>query len=76
MFCLWRHRGTSFSNNKDKVKPISGCFRSISCDKNRQCRPILSKQREAITEDNKLSIDVPDILCLRARRNLKDIFIE
>jgi len=77
--CLWRHRGNVnkiFANNKELVKTVSGCLCTIPSDKNRRCRHFPSEQREAITEDNKLSTDVPDILCLGAGRDHKSIFIE
>lgn len=35
-----------------------------------------SEQRETITEDKKLSTDVPDILCLGAGRDHKNFIIE
>lgn len=54
------------------VKAVSGWFHSILCNENRQCRHILSKQREPIKEDNKLTTDVPDILSLGAERDLKN----
>lgn len=56
----WPRQSTSVS-----FKPL--------CDEEPAASPYLSEQREAITEDNKLSTN---IACLGSRRDLKNIFTE